>query len=71
MTDPASAKRQVDDLIRQQIINFKRSSYLTSSELKEFHARSVEINGIFLELDRCRPLPPYPVHQGHRIHPIC
>ena len=63
MTDPASAiQRQVDDLIQLQILTLRQSTLLTPSELTEYHARSAEIRRLFLELDRRRPLPPYPVH---------
>jgi hypothetical protein len=67
MTDPASViKLRVDDLIQRQIIALK-SSQLTSSELTHFHARSAQLNTLFGELDRAKPLPPYPVHKSkHR-----
>lgn len=70
MTDPASAiKRQVDDLVRLQIIALRQSSPLTGSQLMEYHARFVEINRLFGELDRTKPLPPYPIHKSkHHLH---
>jgi hypothetical protein len=71
MTDPASAiKREVDDLIQRQIITLNQASALSPSALAEFHARSTKINSLFADLDRSRPLPPYPVHRSkHRLHP--
>jgi hypothetical protein len=71
MTEPASAiKRQVDDLIRLQISTLMQSSSLTASDLAEYRARSAQINRLFRELDRSKPLPPVPVHKSkHRIHP--
>jgi hypothetical protein len=68
MTDPASAiKRQVDDLIQLQISTLRQSSSMSPSDLTEYHTRSAKIRILFRELDRRKPLPPYPVHR--RPHP--
>jgi hypothetical protein len=69
-TQLSATKREVDDLIQQQIIILRQSSSLSPSALAEFHVRSTKISRLFRELDRSKPLPPYPVHKSrHRVHP--
>ena len=56
MTDPASAiKRELDNLITQQIATLRRKAALTNEDLEEYHTRSVKLDILFRELDRSKP----------------
>ena len=70
MTDPASAiKRELDNLITQQIATLRRKAALTNEDLEEYHTRSVKLDILFRELDQSRPQP-VPVHRyKFRIRP--
>jgi hypothetical protein len=53
VTDPASAiKREVFQLIEWQIATLRQQSYLDSSQLQDFRARSERIRKLYRELDR-------------------
>ena len=52
MTDPASAiKREVLQLVEQQIETLRREGRLTDSNLEEYRARSAKIARLYQELD--------------------
>ena len=52
LTDPASLKREVHQLVDQQIQTLKQPSSLTSSQLSDYKQRSQRIRLIYGELDR-------------------
>ncbi len=53
VTDPAPAIRhEVQELVQLQIDTLKQKSSLTSSQLWEYHSRSVKINALYGELDK-------------------
>lgn len=52
LTDPASLKREVHQLIDQQIQTLKQPSSLTSSQLQDYKQRSQRIRLLYGELDR-------------------
>jgi hypothetical protein len=53
MTDPATAiKREVFQLIDQQIEILGREGYLTDSDLDQFRLRSGRISDLYQQLDR-------------------
>lgn len=53
MTQPASAiKREVCELVDQQIETLRQATPLPSSDLGEYHVRSEKITTLYRELDQ-------------------
>lgn len=53
MTQPAAAiKRQVCELVDEQIQTLRKETSLTSSDLHQYHARSEKITELYTELNR-------------------
>jgi hypothetical protein len=53
MTDPATAiKREVFQLVDQQIETLRREGHLTDSDLDQFRLRSGRISDLYQEHDR-------------------
>jgi len=58
-------KRELDQLVCEQIEAFKESRSMDDRDLLEFHLRSCRIRAILRELDRHRQWPP--IQFEHRI----
>lgn len=55
MADPASVRRQLDELINQQILTFSQPTPLGRFELFEFHLRAVEMRRVEKQLEQSKP----------------
>ena len=68
MADPASVRRQLDELIDQQIETFSQPTPLGRFELFEFQLRAVEIRRVEKVLEQSKPPAPWPVYKTRRLH---
>jgi hypothetical protein len=69
MTDPASAKRELDQLIDEQITLFEQRGPLGPDELFEFQLRVAEIQKVCRYLEQLKAPPPWRVQRTRRVHP--
>jgi len=67
MTDPAFAiKGQVECLVEIQIDALGEQSFLTSSEIDEYYARSEKISALYRELDTMKRNPFHDLHLSQK-----